>query len=65
MGVVTLEATHIHIMSCDNTTLTSQIVMVPSMKTKKKEKITDTVNQRIKKAFIIRVKVPGELTACD
>lgn len=34
--------------------------MLPSMKTKKKEKISDSLNQRIKKAFIIRVKIPGE-----
>ncbi|XP_065899647.1 LLGL scribble cell polarity complex component 2-like [Dysidea avara] len=42
-----------------------KIALLPSLKTKKKEKVSDFLGQRIRKAFTIRVKVPGAPPKAD
>jgi hypothetical protein len=34
-----------------------KVILLPSLKAKRKEKVTDEIHQRIRKAFFIRVKV--------
>ena len=36
-----------------------QVVSLPGMRQKKKEKVADTVQERILKAWLVRVKVPA------
>ena len=36
-----------------------KVILLPSLKAKRKEKVTDEIHQRIRKAFFIRVKVLG------